>query len=328
MKALVTGSTGFIGSHLVEALLDRGYDVRVLLRPSSNAQSLGHLKVEAVRGSFDDAASLEPAVDGVDIVFHCAGVVASKDRAGFFRGNVDSTRNLLDAIESVNPGLRRFVHVSSLAAVGPSPGEHEPVDETVPWGPITTYGESKAAAERIVTDRMERVAATIVRPPVVYGPRDVGVYTFFQTVSRGFTPLIGFDRKLVSMIHVEDLVQGFILAAEAEAAEGETYFITSDRFYTWEEVGRATTKLFGRERPRFIRVPHPLVFAVAGLSGLIGRFQKKPPILDFEKGRDITQRYWTCSAEKARRELGFEAAIDIERGVASTVEWYRSNGWL
>lgn len=328
MKALVTGSTGFIGSHLVEALLARGYSVRVMLRPSSSTRNLENLDVEPVRASFDDPSALDEAVRGVDYVYHCAGVVAARNRDGFYRGNLASTEALHDAVMRTNPGIRRFVHVSSQAAVGPSPSPDQVVDEQTPLNPITTYGKSKADAERLVIGRMDRVPATIVRPPAVYGPRDVGVYTFFQTVKYGITPLIGFKQKLLSLIHVHDLVEGFVLAGESDVAEGETYFITSDEPYTWEEIGQITAQEFGRKRALYVRVPHPLVYAIAGVSQVVGRFQKQPPILNFEKGRDITQNYWICSPEKARRELGFRPSVDILTGVRGTLEWYREHGWL
>ncbi|HVK38626.1 MAG TPA: NAD-dependent epimerase/dehydratase family protein [Candidatus Kapabacteria bacterium] len=328
MKALITGATGFIGSHLAEHLHEKGYELRALIRPSSDTKWLKHLPVEYVTGSFSDIASLVPAVRDVDVIYHVAGVVAARDRKGFFDGNQLATANLMDAVIEANPSLARFVHVSSQAACGPSPSADRPVDESMPMRPITTYGESKAAAEREVIERMSVIPSTIVRPPAVYGPRDVGVYTFFQVVGRGLAPLIGFDRKLVSLIHARDLVRGFVMAGEASVAEGETYFISSERFYDWKEVGEITARVMGRRRPRYLNVPHPIIFGVAAVNGFMGRFMKKPPILDFEKGRDLTQGFWTCSVEKASRDLGFEESLTIEAGIEDTVGWYRHHGWL
>lgn len=328
MKALITGATGFIGSHLAEHLHAKGYELRALIRPTSSKKFLEHLPVEYVVGSFADIDSLTPAVVGVDAIYHVAGVVASKDRKGFFDGNQVATANLLDAARRHNPSLSRFVHVSSQAAVGPSPSADEPVDESVPMRPITTYGESKAAAEREVLERMSTMPATIVRPPAVYGPRDVGIYQFFQVVKSGVAPLIGFDRKLVSLVHAHDLVRGFVLAGESDAAVGQTYFISSEKFYDWKEVGEISARVMGRKRPLYLNIPHPLIFGVAAVNGYMGRFMKKAPILDYEKGRDITQGYWTCKVDKARNELGYRETLTIEEGIRNTVEWYRENGWL
>jgi dihydroflavonol-4-reductase len=328
MKALITGATGFIGSHLAEHLHEKGYELRALIRPSSDTKYLKHLPVEYITGSFADIESLAPAVREVDVIYHVAGVVASKDRKGFFDGNQVATANLMDAAIRENPSLARFVHVSSQAACGPSPSADAPVDESVPLRPITTYGESKAAAEREVIARMSKLPATIVRPPAVYGPRDVGVYSFFQVVNRGLAPLIGFDRKLVSLVHVRDLVRGFVMAGESSVAIGETYFISSERFYDWKEVGEITARVMGKRRPLYLNVPHPLIFGVAAVNGFLGRFMKKPPILDYEKGRDLTQGFWTCSVEKARRQIGYRESLTIEQGIEGTVRWYKEHGWL
>ena len=328
MKALITGATGFIGSHLAEHLLARGYEVRAVLRPTSDKKYIQHLPLEYVNGGFSDAESLREAVEGVDVIYHVAGVVASKDRKGFFEGNQLATRNLLEAVRRYNPELKRFIHVSSQAAVGPSVSPDTPVDESAPLKPITTYGESKAAAEKEVLAAMNDIPCTIVRPPAVYGPRDVGVYSFFQVTRRGFSPLIGFDKKLVSLVHVGDLVRGFIEAGESERGVGETYFISSEQFYTWQEVGEITAKVLGKQRARFLRVPHSLVFAAAGISGFLSRFQKKPAILDFEKGRDLTRAYWICSVSKATEHFGYHQQISLEKGITETIAWYREQGWL
>ena len=328
MKAFITGATGFIGSHLAEQLIDKGYEVKVLVRETSNTKWIDHLPVERVIGSLSNIESLRAGVEGVDYVYHIAGVVAAKTRDDFFKGNVDATRNLLDAVKDVNPGLKRFVHASSLAAVGPARSESEAVQEGTAYQPITTYGESKAEAEKVVMQYAEDVPVTIVRPPAVYGPRDVGVYSFFQVVAKGFAPLIGFKRKVVSLVHVDDLVRGFILAGESNNGEGGTYFISSEEFYTWEDVGQIAAQAFGKKKARYLRVPHAVVYVSAGLSGFIGKFQKKPPILDLEKGRDITQAYWICSVDKAKAELGYRQQVSIEEGVQQTVAWYRSKGWV
>ncbi len=328
MKVLVTGATGFIGSHLAERLQSEGNEVRILLRETSNRRWINHFEAEHIVGSLSDVDSLKRAVEGVDYVYHIAGVVASKDRAGFYRGNVDATRNILTAVEEVNPGVKRFLHSSSLAAVGPARSADEPVTEEFPYAPITTYGESKADAERVVEEFSGRIPTTIVRPPAVYGQRDVGIYTFFQVAARGIAPLIGFDRKLVSLVHVNDLVTGIIQAATSEVAVGETYFISSEEVYDWREVGDVTAKVLGRKKPRYLPIPHPIVNSVAGLSGFFGRFKKSPPILDREKGRDITQPFWICSVDKAMRDLGYSQQTSIDAGVEQTVRWYKEKGWL
>lgn len=328
MKALITGATGFIGSHLADHLHAKGYDLRVMMRATSSDRNIRHLPLERVTADFNDPESLRRAVAGVDYIYHVAGATSARNRLGYFEANQVATRNLLEAVKDANPNLKRLVHVSSQAAAGPSSGPDAALDESAPLRPITTYGESKAAAEREVTARMGELPLTIVRPPAVYGQRDAEIFRFFQMVARGIAPLIGFDRKLVSLVHVEDLVRGFVLAGESPAGEGEAYFISSEEFYTWDEVGRVAARVYGRERAINLRVPHSLVYVAGGMSGFLGRFQKKPPVFNFEKGRDITRPYWICSVEKAKEQLGYRQLVSIEEGVMRTVAWYREQGWL
>ncbi|NOY05919.1 MAG: NAD-dependent epimerase/dehydratase family protein [Chlorobi bacterium] len=328
MKIAITGATGFIGSTLVDALLQRGDSLRCLVRSTSNLRWLEDKNVELVYGSLSDEKSLHELVDGVDMVYHIAGVVKSKTKEGYYRGNVYSTENLLNACLEVNPGLSRFVHISSLTAVGPSPGPDQPVNEETPPHPITTYGKSKLEAEKRVLAAADKLPVTIVRPPAVYGPRDTEILIFFKAVQTGLQTMIGFNQKLVSLIHVDDLVRGIILAGESPAAVGETYFISSETFYNWKDVGDITARALGKHRLVRIPVPHAVVYAIAFVAELFSYFRKQPATLNLEKARDLVQSYWTCDTAKASRDLGYHQAVSIEEGVEKTVRWYREQGWI
>ncbi len=325
-SALVTGGTGFIGSHLVEMLLSKGYRVKCLIRKTSSLEWLKNLPVEYFYGDLFTADALQTAVGDVEYVYHLAGVVAAKNRDGYFRGNQGGTRNILEAVLTANPGLKKFIFVSSLTAVGPALGDNPVTEETVPH-PITAYGESKLAAEREVMDRWSTIPAVIIRAPAVYGPRDVGILTFFQTINKGLEPLIGFHEKKASLVHSTDLVNGIILAGENEKAVRTSYFIGSERGYTWSELGALTSRLLNKKTIK-IKIPHWIVFAIAGISGVVGNLGKKPPIFNFEKGKDITRPNWTCSIEKAKRELEYRQTIAVEQGFWETIKWYKQQGWL
>ena len=325
-SALITGATGFIGSHLVEALLSKGYGIKCLIRKTSNLQWLKNLPIEYVYGDLFAPDALQAAVRDVDYVYHLAGVVAAKKREGYFHGNQEGTSNLLEAVRAANPDVKKFIFVSSLTAAGPATGDDPVTEETAPH-PITAYGESKLAAENEVKDRWDAIPSVIVRAPAVYGPRDVGVLTFFQAISKGLEPLIGFHEKKASLVHSTDLVNGIILAGENEKATTATYFIGSERAYTWSELGALASRLMNKKTIR-IKIPHWLVFGIAGISGFIGNLGSKPPILNYEKGKDITRPNWTCSVEKAKKELGYRQTISAEQGFKETIEWYRQQHWL
>jgi dihydroflavonol-4-reductase len=326
MKALVTGATGFIGSHLVELLLRKKYDVRCLLRKTSSTVWLKDLPLDYVYGDLFDEAALAGAVRGIDYVYHSAGVTKAKTSDGYYQGNTTGTKNLLEAVRKNNPGLKRFVQISSQAAVGPSETK-TPIGEDSPPHPITTYGKSKWKAEEECLAAAAHFPVTIVRPPAVYGPRDKDVFEFFSTVGKGLQPIVGFSEKYVSLIHVGDLVRGFVMAAESPAAVGRTYFISSKSVYGWKEIGDITSRIMDKKVLR-LRIPEPGVYVIAAFAELFSKFSPKPALINFEKARDMVQDYWTCDASRAQREFGFEQEIFLEEGIRNTVDWYRNEGWL
>lgn len=324
--AFVTGGTGFIGSHLVDRLLSRGYKVRCLIRNPKKPGYLENLPVELFVGDLFSSEALEKGIAGVDYVYHVAGVVGSRDKEGFYRQNRDGTKNIVEITVRINPRLTRFVFVSSGAAVGPAkPGRM--VDETTPYHPITTYGKSKMAAELEVLKFKDAIPTTIVRPTAVYGPRDPATFDYFNTINRGIEPLVGFIDKRVSLVHSTDLVSGLLLAGESEVAKGQVYFLGSNRAYSWREIGDTTKKIMGKKTFR-IRLPEPLVYAVAVTAGLFSSFSEKPSVLNFEKGRDMVQDSWTFDSSKAKHDFGYEPIVELPDGIAETVAWYRKHGWM
>ncbi len=326
MKALITGGNGFIGSHLVELLLSKGYAVRCLIRKTSDLRWLNGLNVEFVYGDLFDHDALRLAVSGVDYIYHSAGVTKAKAKEEYYQGNATGTTNILEAALQHNITLKRFVHISSQAAVGPSPSK-TPVTEEATAHPITTYGKSKWQAEVACNKVMSKLPLTIVRPPVVYGPRDKDVFEFFNTMNKGLQPTVGFNEKLVSMIHVSDLVRGFVMAGESNNAAGQTYFISSKRVYGWREIGNETQAALGRGALR-IRLPEFTVFVIAAFAEVLALFSSKPALINFEKARDMVQDYWTCEASKAKRDFGFEQEISLPDGIRNSIAWYRQHQWL
>lgn len=326
MKALVTGGNGFIGSHLVELLLKNTYSVRCLVRKTSDLSWVKDLQVEYIYGDLFDQKVLRDAAVDVDYVYHSAGVTKARTKEEYYRGNTTGTRNLLDAVTTHNPTVQRFVQISSQAAAGPSEGDI-PITEETPPHPLTTYGMSKWRAEEECLKAARRIPVTIVRPPVVYGPRDKDVFQFFHTMSKGLQPMVGFSEKYVSMLHVADVVRGIVMAGESDASAGQTYFISSTKAYGWREIGEVTRAAMHGKALR-LRIPEAGVFTIAAVAELLARFSSKPALINFEKARDMVQNYWTSDSSKAKRDFGFEQAISLEEGVSSTIEWYRQHGWL
>jgi dihydroflavonol-4-reductase len=324
--AFVTGGTGFIGSHLIERLLSKGYHVRALVR---NPKKLGFLKdlpIEIIEGDLFSNAALEKAIEGADFVYHVAGLVAAHSKKEFYIGNRDATKNMIEITARVNPNIKKFIHISSQTAVGPGNGMTA-VNESVTPNPLTTYGKSKLAAEHEVLKFKEKLPVTILRVSAVYGPRDTATFDYFKSAYMGVELLIGFRDTYVSLVHSSDLVTGIILAGESEKANGQIYFLGSEQYYTWNEIGYVTKSVLQKKLLR-VRVPKLLVFGIAGISQIASKFKSKPSVLNFEKAFDLIQENWCCDVTKAKTELGYNQEVSLAEGVKETIKWYLDNKWM
>jgi nucleoside-diphosphate-sugar epimerase len=323
--ALLTGGTGFVGSHVAELLGAAGLRVRCLVRRSSSLRYLP-AGVETVVGDLASGAGLAEAVEGVNVVYHVAGVTKASSEAAYFDGNARGTRNLLAACERAPVPPARFVHVSSLAAAGPNP-DAIPLGEDAPAHPLTWYGRSKLAGETAVRASALASRAVILRPPVVYGPRDTDVFEIFRTIARGFMLLIGRGESWFSYIHVDDLAQAIVSAGNHDEAAGGTFFIANPEPVTWTEFARVASRVTGRP-VRFIRLPASAAYA-AGWCAEIGSWLRgRPGILSRQKVLEAQCRHWTCDASRARSGLGFTASLSLREGIAGTLAWYKEAGWL
>jgi len=326
MRALVTGGQGFVGSHLCARLVGQGYRVRVLARPSSDLRNLDGIDVEVVRGDVTERASLSPAVADCDVIFHVAGALKGLRERDLFRVNADGTRNLVAAAASAEPRPSRFVYVSSLAAAGPSPGGRTPCTEDMTPRPLTWYGSSKLAGEKAV-QAMAGVDWTIVRPPIVFGPRERDVLGYFRIARRGLLPVVGFSDRYYSLIYVEDLAQGLLRAAESPAAVRQVYFLAGPEVVSWVELGQLIASALGvAGRP--LRLPEFAAVAAGRIADLVARARGKPDIFSSQKVMEMLATAWICSADKAARELAWRASTPLADALAMTARWYRARGWL
>lgn len=325
--AFVTGGTGFVGSHLVEALLARGVgEVRCLVR--SDPKWLDGLPVTSVRGDLTSAEALREGLRGADAVYHVAGLTRAADQATLDRANVEGTRRLLAAVRDAAPDVRELVVTSSLEAMGPNrvrpDGWPIPATEADEPRPRSMYGRSKAAMERVVRDEFGDLQPVIVRPPAVYGPREADIFEMIRGASRGLFPVVGDGRApRLSLVHVRDLVGGMIGAA---STPGETYFVGSARAYSWDEVHAAVRSAVGRPVLR-LPVPGALVGAAGRVSEWVGGLRGAVPPLTRDKA-EAARHAWACSVEKATTRFGYVPQVGLVEGMAETVAWYRAEGWL
>ncbi|MFW6108368.1 MAG: NAD-dependent epimerase/dehydratase family protein [bacterium] len=324
MRALVTGATGFVGSHLAERLVAEGAEVVCTVRPTSRLRWLEGLDVETRLAPLADRKALAAAAADADVVFHAAGLTRARTEATYLEANADATRRLLEATAEAGRGAR-FVYVSSLSAVGPNPSP-EPMDETTEPHPLPGYGASKRAAERIVAGQ-DALPWTLVRPPSVYGPRDPNFVTLFRTAQRwGLCPILGSAEKALSIVHAADLADGLWRAGTADAAAGQTYFLGSGT-HTWGEFADALGAALGR-RVRKLTVPGLVARLIGELGELKWTLTGRPQIVCRRKVRDALQDRWTCSWAKAERDLGYRPRVSLEEGLRETARWYADQGWI
>ncbi len=326
LVAVVTGANGFVGSHLVDLLLEKKYKVRCIIRKSSNLRWLNGKDVELHICELTNKEGLRKIFEGADYIYHVAGVVKSKKPEGYFAGNVETTKALLDVALEFKNIIKRFLIVSSATASGPSP-INNPVSEDFPCKPITTYGRSKLAQEELAKSYMDQIPITVCKVAAVYGERDTEIFIFFNTYSKGLMTTIGLNDKQVSLIHVNDVVRGLYLAAISDKAKGQIYFITSEKYYTWKEVGDATSKVMNKKSFK-IAVPHFVVYTIAGIAQFFSMFSSKAATLNIEKAKDITRPAWISDYRKAYKDFGFKQEISLEEGIRKTVDWYKKVGWL
>ena len=327
MKVLVTGATGFVGSHIAERLAAGGHEVRVLLRSTSSRRFLEGVPFEEALGDLTDAASLGPAARGVDAVIHAAGLVKARSAREFQAVNAQGTANLLDAVKREAPGLKRFVYVSSLAAHGPSPdGAPRPLDAALK--PVSVYGRAKAEGEALVRRSPLADRAVMLRLPAVYGPKDFALLSFFKLVKLRFAPLLHGGRNTLSIIYAEDAARAAADLATSSAAVGGKAYTADDGWrYTWRDLVAHVEAAMGRKA---LVLPMPLwSYWLAGFaSEVFGALIRKATPLSRDKVVEMRQRYWICSNQAIEADLGWRPHISFGDGARRTAAWYREQGLL
>ncbi|HEX2249957.1 MAG TPA: NAD-dependent epimerase/dehydratase family protein [Gemmatimonadales bacterium] len=322
MKALVTGATGFVGSHLVEVLLRSGVEVTALARSPQKAASLISQGTRVIDGHLHTVAALEQAVQGQDIVYHVAGTIAARSEADFLHANREGTRNMVAAAEAA--GRERFILVSSLAAGGPAI-RGSPLTGNEPARPVTAYGRSKLEAEQVV--RASGLSWSIVRPPVVYGPRDREVLKLFRLARLGIAPLFGDGDQELTAIHAQDLATALVAVGQSSAAVGRTYIACHPEVFTTSDFSRAVGKAMGRSVMP-LRIPAALGRGLLSVAEVSARLIGRTTILTLDKANEFFQPAWTGDPAPLMRDCGWRAEFDLSTGLAHTYHWYRAAGWL
>jgi nucleoside-diphosphate-sugar epimerase len=327
MRIFITGATGFVGSHVARHLLAEGHTLRASVRPSSDSAELEQLGVELAPVSLSDADGLAQALVGCDAVVHVAGVIKSLTDAEMVDVNGRCTgilgRSALDAC----PNLTRFVYVSSIAAAGPGPADLSPMREADPARPVSLYGRSKRMGEERLMAMADRLPVTILRPPVVYGPRDRELLSVFKLVKARVMVVRGKRPARLSVVYVEDLARAVSLSLSTPHPSGSIFYVDDGDVRSWPDLGRAIGEGFGAH-PRTVRVPDWTLSVAARATVAYSRLRRRPVMLTPDKLLEMRQLNWTCTSRAIRDALGWEPTTPLPEGARRTAQWYREAGWL
>ena len=325
MKVLLTGASGFLGSHVAEQLVARGHTVRALVRRSSKTAFLDSLGVELAYAVLERGEGLREAVSGVDAVVHGAAITKGRTEAEFMAVNDGGTRHLLEATRAEAPDVQRWVLVSSLEVAGPSP-DGAPLSEDTEPRPITRYGRSKLASERTALGFRDDLPVTVLRPTAIYGPRDTEILELFKVARKGVVPMLGAPDTRITLVHGADCARAVIAALETPHESGRVFHVSDGEIYDWDGVSRAVRDALGGRGLR-LAVPKGLLLARAAAFEVWGKLRDQAVMETREKVGVLTS-HQVCTAERLEAELGWRAEIGLTRGIRETADWYVRNGWI
>ncbi|MCC7007319.1 MAG: NAD-dependent epimerase/dehydratase family protein [Acidobacteria bacterium] len=326
MNVLVTGASGFTGSHLARYLHQQRDQVRAFVRPTSSRAPLDGAGVEIVEGDLLDSPSLDRAMHGIDVVYHVAALfrTAGLPSSTYKAVNADAVAAVIDA--AVRAGVRRVVHCSTVGVHGDV--EHPPANEDAPLRPGDVYQETKLLGERLAREAAKRtgIELVIVRPTGIYGPGDRRLLKMFGAIARGRFVLLGNGQNYYHLTYIDDLCEGFRLCGTVAAAAGRTYILGGPRVTTLREIVDITARVAGRRPPRW-RVPvWPVWLAGAACEAIAAPFGLQPPL--YRRRVDFFRKSRSFDISRARQELGFDPQVDVETGIRRTLEWYRAHQWI
>ncbi len=324
MKVLITGATGFIGSHLVEKLITKGYDIACITRKASSPGWLEGLDIKVIQGDCTDKNLLNNHVKGYNHILHLSGLTKTNSKDEFYTVNTKCTENIIDAVVKKNPNIKKFIYLSSLSAFGPKVTGKLPTEEQEPH-PVSDYGNSKLNGEHAVFKHRGSIPITILRPAAVYGPRDREFLLLFKLIKNGFLPYWG--DGYTSLIYVDDLTEAIILSLEKENSCGKTYFISDGVTYSNETIMNEIA-LALRVRPLKLKLPRRLLPVIGFFSERICKIIGKRTMINRDKIKELMYKDWLCDISKAKMDLCFEPKVGLREGMKWTADWYRIHKWL
>ncbi len=324
MKVLLTGATGFVGSHIVEELISNKHDIIAIIRKSSNLKWIKDYPVQFEYCSLNDVETLSKIVSSVDVIVHCAGVVRALNWNDYYNTNVIGTQNLVQIALKNKNNIKKFIYISSQAAMGPSQTE-KPKLLTETENPVSNYGKSKLLAEQEVKKLEGQIPYTIIRPASVYGPRDKDIFIFFNLVKHHLNPNT-YNKRFIQLVFVKDIAKVISTVLSNENTNNKTYYLCDGNIYSWKDV--ATTIAKANNIKTIPIVLFDFIFkTVASFYEVVAKVTKKPQVLSKEKIVEMLQTYWTADNSNIIKDTDFKF-IKLENGAKITYNWYLANKYF
>lgn len=323
---LVTGASGFLGYHIVNAAIEKGLIVYAAVRKNSNIKHLEELPVRYVYLDYENVEDLAKQLreNNIRYIIHAAGITKAIRQDTYDYINATYTLNLAKAAEKLGNQFTKFVFISSLAAVGPLTDPAAQILETTAPKPVTAYGRSKLLAEKNLSG--VAISSTILRPTAIYGPRDKDIFILVKTVNKGFDPYIGkFDQSL-SFVHAKDVAELAVQALLIPEAAG-IYNVTDGNSYNRYQFSDIIKTILKKTAFRF-HIPMPIVRSLAFVLETTNGWLKKPSVLSREKLHELAAKNWICDISKAKRDLRYSPKFDLQTGLEDSIAWYTKNKWM
>ncbi len=326
-RVLITGASGFVGFHLLNAALAANFEVYAAVRPNSDIRHLENLPIKFVHLNFSDVGELKKDFydKQYDYVIHAAGITKAKTEKTYNEVNANYTKNLAIAAMSMETPLKKFVFVSSLAALGPLTEISGELQDYSDAHPVTSYGKSKLLAEKYLK-HVENLPLVVFRPTAVYGPREKDILILFKSINKGLEPYIGKTAQQLSFIYVEDLAKVIVKSLTTDVSN-KSYNVSDGQIYSRYALGNLTKMLLNKKTFKF-HLPISAVDGLATFMDFLYAKSKTTPALNKEKMAELTAINWACSIQNLKRDLGFIPTYNLEKGLKTTLNWYKSNQWL
>ena len=327
MNVLLTGASGFLGSHILEHLIQNDYNVYCLLRQSHSPKWIQNLNFKTI---FFESHNLTQKLNHIDFdidyVVHSAGATQALNIHNYIHANYHLTQKLIH-YSAKNQSIKRFIFISSQAVAGPSKN-HRPIKESQLSHPISDYGITKLLAEQSLYQYSHTIPIIILRPCSIYGPRDASLLPLFQALKYHLALFPNYGKNLVNLIYVQDLAQLVILCLSLPCPSPSTFFVNDGNVYSWKSILQIAQQTYQKKYCIPVHIPSYIFKSIGLLNDFISSFSKKPQLLNSQKINEILQSHWLCDASNIQKISHWKPHHSLQLGFQKTLQFYQQYSYL